>query len=254
MLPRQPQRISPGRLVRLFTLRYKHRSSECFAQLLREVRELHGERKPKIFVMGGGEIGIGMERARADASGVRWVETDIYRGSRTEIICDAHDLPFRDGCFDAVVSQSVLEHVRSPQRVAQEAERVVRVGAPLFVQAAFMQQIHEGPADFFRFTPRALRFLFPYCEVVTWGASQGVGTALAWSVRFFLRALIGRIRGGRALSYLLYCLLLPFGVMFDWLTRHNPLAMEAASEFYLYLRRQRVLDPQLDQFPHLRPE
>jgi len=40
------------------------------------------------------------------------------------IIADAHNLPFRDKCFDSCVTGDILEHVEKPRRCIEEALRV----------------------------------------------------------------------------------------------------------------------------------
>jgi len=42
---------------------------------------------------------------------IRLVETDVSFGPRTQLICDAHDLPFENNSFDGVIAQAVLQYV-----------------------------------------------------------------------------------------------------------------------------------------------
>ena len=46
-------------------------------------------------------------------------------------LADAHDLPFPDAQFDAVVSMGLLDYVVSPERVLRECRRVVKPGGPV---------------------------------------------------------------------------------------------------------------------------
>jgi ubiquinone/menaquinone biosynthesis C-methylase UbiE len=46
---------------------------------------------------------------------------------------DARSLPFRDGTFDVVFHQGLLEHFRDPQSVLRENHRVLRVGGHVLV-------------------------------------------------------------------------------------------------------------------------
>ena len=66
----------------------------------------------------------------------------------------------RDGTFDAVVCQAVLEHVLDPPRVVAEMHRVLRPAGLLYAEIPFMQQVHEGAYDFTRYTYVGQRRLF----------------------------------------------------------------------------------------------
>jgi len=62
------------------------------------------------------------ERERPDADEVMWVAGDGCA------------LPFRDGAFDIVFSNSVIEHVGGPERQRQFAREIARVGKAYWVQ------------------------------------------------------------------------------------------------------------------------
>lgn len=49
------------------------------------------------------------------------------------IAATGEQLPFRDGCFDIVISLQVLEHVRNPYEVVQEAFRVLKPGGSFYL-------------------------------------------------------------------------------------------------------------------------
>ncbi len=68
---------------------------------------------PKVLVVGAGNSGGGMGFLSRHSS-VELVMTDVSFGSGIDIICDAHDIPFADGFFDAVLVHAVLEHVVDP--------------------------------------------------------------------------------------------------------------------------------------------
>lgn len=65
---------------------------------------------------------LNTERERRDAEGVSWVAGDGCA------------LPFPDGAFDIVFSNSVIEHVGSAERQAQFAREIARVGRSFWVQ------------------------------------------------------------------------------------------------------------------------
>jgi SAM-dependent methyltransferase len=143
---------------------------------------------PSVLVVGGGAIGSGVAALYADPA-VQAIGTDVYASPNTKLVADGHALPFRDRVFDAVVVQAVLEHVLEPQRVVDEIHRVLRPDGMVYAETPFMQQVHEGAYDFTRFTRSGHRWLFRRFEEIESGSIGGAGTALLWSIRYFLRAL-----------------------------------------------------------------
>ncbi len=68
-------------------------------------------------------------------------------------------LPFDSSSIDVILSFSVLEHLRSPMKSIQEAERVLKKGGVLVLQTNFLYQEHGTPHDYFRFTTHGLSHL-----------------------------------------------------------------------------------------------
>lgn len=76
-------------------------------------------------------------------------------------------LPFANDCFDFVVSDQVLEHVAgSPQQAVDECLRVLKKGGVVCHTTCFINPVHGFPADFWRFTPEALRLLHNQCSEI----------------------------------------------------------------------------------------
>src|SRR6202012_1790690 len=100
-----------------------------------------------------------------------------------------HRLLLADQSVDGVWIQAVLEHVLDPQQVVAEIHRVLRPSGLVYAETPFMQQVHEGPYDFTRFTQSGHRWLFRHFEQIDAGAVTGAGTAAIWSLRYLIRAL-----------------------------------------------------------------
>ena len=140
---------------------------------------------PRVLVVGGGALGKGMQHL-VDNGSVELVETDVSFGTRTSLICDAHDIPFGDETFDGVIVQAVLEHVVDPYRCVEEIHRVLKNQGLVYSETPFMQQVHMGRFDFTRFTHLGHRRLFRKFEEIESGAVCGPGMALAWAYQYFL--------------------------------------------------------------------
>lgn len=177
---------------RLFEFLYG-RNTVADAAVARMVQALLSDatdvgRRPRILVIGGGAVGNGLDVFYDDAS-VDIVVFDIYKSPHVQFIGDGHAIPLADGCIDGVVVQAVLEHVLDPAIVVREIHRVLRDGGIVYADTPFMQQVHEGPYDFARFSDSAHRYLFRDFERIDSGLVAGAGTALMWSIRYYARAL-----------------------------------------------------------------
>jgi SAM-dependent methyltransferase len=68
-------------------------------------------------------------------------------------------LPFKDGIFDFVISDQVIEHLEGPQKAIEESYRVLKKGGIAIHTTCFVNYIHPFPKDFWRFSPDALKHL-----------------------------------------------------------------------------------------------
>ena len=109
--------------------------------------------------------------------------TDV--GRRT-----AHQLPFADASFDAIVSFNTFEHLCDPDRAAAEIFRVLKPGGRLVVHTAFLQPVHESPHHYYNVTEYGLRRWFRAFDIAEVSVSENFHPAhvLAWLTSELLRA------------------------------------------------------------------
>jgi uncharacterized protein YbaR (Trm112 family) len=185
---------------------------------------------PIILIVGGGIMGKGMHVLTA-VPGIRLVNIDPSPASDAVVFCDAHDVPFRDGTVDAVITQAVLEHVADPVRCVDEIHRVLKPDGLVYSEIPFMQQVHMRGYDFTRFSHLGQRRLFRRFAEVESGAVAGPGTALAWSWKYFLASLTS----SRVASRILFWIGRVTGMLIeqtDYFFRQRPGALDAASCIY----------------------
>ncbi len=204
---------------------------EKFLKLLLEKSD-----KPVVLIVGGGVIGKGMEDIFKNAN-VEFIHTDVSYTDISRIICDGHDLPFKDGTVDGVIVQAVLEHVVDPYRCVDEVRRVLKEGGVVYGETPFMQQVHGGAYDFTRFTWLGHRRLFRTFEEIESGTCCGPGMALAWSWDYFFRSFA---KGGKTQKILhLFSIFTSFyWKYFDKILKNKPNSIDASSGNYFIGRKK----------------
>jgi uncharacterized protein YbaR (Trm112 family) len=189
----------------------------AFGERLR-AQSTPGERL-RVLVVGGATAGAGIGLLTS-AEDIDVLETDVRLTDRVALVCDGHDLPFRDATFDGVVCQAVLEHV---------------------LELPFRLPVQGGAFDFTRFTHLGHRRLWRRFDEISSGADTGPGMALAWSIWFFVRALLPR-RLGRLADLVVPLLFFWLKYLDPWLV-YRPAALDAASgTYFLGSRRDDEVD------------
>jgi SAM-dependent methyltransferase len=168
--------------------------------------------RPRILIIGSGERGRGTG-ALWDADDIDRVGVDIYKSDSVDVVCDAHYLPFAAGSFDGVWIQAVLEHVVEPAVVATEIHRVLKPEGIVYAETPFMQQVHEGPYDFTRFTVTGHRYLFRDFSLIDMNGNGGAEAALAWSLKYFFWAVFRNAMLAKCLGIVAKVLLRPLGLL-----------------------------------------
>jgi SAM-dependent methyltransferase len=98
------------------------------------------------------DLGSGGRRLSPDT-----ICVDFIPFASTGVVADVHHLPFRSESVDAVFATGLLEHVADSERVIAEMARIVRPGGLIHIEVPFLQQYHEDPIDYRRYTVTGLR-------------------------------------------------------------------------------------------------
>src|ERR1700674_4064020 len=123
---------------------------------------IHNPREPHDFPLGRWNLYIGGAHRHVPG----FVNLDLLRIPGVDVAADAEQLPFPSDLFQRVECDAVLEHVRSPERVMREIERVLAPGGYAHLVTPFCHPFHEYPKDFRRFTLDGLKSLADPMEVV----------------------------------------------------------------------------------------
>jgi glycosyltransferase involved in cell wall biosynthesis/SAM-dependent methyltransferase len=108
------------------------------------------------------------------------VEFAVFRN--TDVVADAHALPFEDNSFEAVVSMNAFEHYINPNQVANEIRRILKPGGKVLVRTAFLQPLHEKPWHFYNCTKYGLENWFNQFDISSIEVSENFNPVhtLAW--------------------------------------------------------------------------
>jgi SAM-dependent methyltransferase len=183
-------------------------------------------------------VGGGTQRAALDGmlNRSQIVYIDVDAAADVDFFADAHELPFHDQSFDAVITTAVLEHVLHPETVVSEIHRVLAQGGLLYSELPFMQQVHEGAYDFMRFTLGGHRRLLNRFQEIEGGMVAGPGTALVWALENFALSFFSG-RGLRKLVAGTVRIVLFWIKYFDYAVARKPQALDGASCTFFFGRK-----------------
>lgn len=112
------------------------------------------------------------------------VELEYSIVRHTDIVGDAHPLPFKDSSFDACICMNAFEHYRDPQKVAAELLRVLKPGATLFMHTAGLQPLHKPLHHYYNVTRFVLSKWLRGFEIehITVSVNFNPAYALSWLI------------------------------------------------------------------------
>lgn len=183
-------------------------------------------------------IGCGEDRS-PEGSGADVTYTDVAIGSLNQIVCDAHNLPFADQSYDAVLAVAVLEHVIHPMEVVQEIERVLKPAGFVFAAIPFLQAVHMGAYDFTRWTYTGMRAIFAGFSDVRSGIANGTATTLVWSSEYFCTSFFSS-SGARSVARCFARCATAWLIFSERYLNKTPGSYDGASSFYFFGRKSQT--------------
>jgi SAM-dependent methyltransferase len=111
------------------------------------------------------ELGAGNRRLSAQI-----INLDLFPFENVDLVGSAERTPIRSGSVDAVILDTILEHVPEPQRVVDEVLRILKPGGRAICLAPFIFPYHAYPRHYFNSSKDGLEYLFRrfgHCSVVT---------------------------------------------------------------------------------------
>ncbi|MBI2821205.1 MAG: class I SAM-dependent methyltransferase [Acidobacteria bacterium] len=175
------RRLHPSRrMPEYFTLRHLRAKITEIASILERSGWV-----PPIRVLDAGS-GCAPYRKLFSEDGFQYVAADREAMAGVSLRADGRRLPFPDGVFDLVLSNQVIEHVADPAAVCAELKRLVSARGYLLLSSPFVWEVHNFPADYWRFSEQGLRLLFADMDLVYLEPSTSSAQCLAQTFNLFI--------------------------------------------------------------------
>lgn len=143
-----------------------------------------------------------------DYIGVDWSGT--FHQLKADIVADLNrPLPIKSSVANTVISFSVLEHLYNPQKLLNEAFRILVSGGSFMIQIPWQWHVHEAPYDYFRYTPFGIEYLLKEAGFrdVQVSSQGGFFSMIALKLNYFSLRLI---RGPRFIRWVVRSVLAMF--------------------------------------------
>jgi SAM-dependent methyltransferase len=161
------------------------------------------------------------------------LNVDIFYYVGVDIVANAERLPLRANSVDAIVCESLLEHVPAPEKIVHEMYRVLKPGGKMYIVTPFVYPFHASPNDFYRWSSTGLRTLLKEGNVETIGTRAGPTSALTGQLGtwFAITFSFGYEPLYNLLSLVGLVLFFPLKFL-DWIVGRFPTSLHGAGQFY----------------------
>ena len=89
-----------------------------------------------------------------------YIKMDVQPGKNVDVVGRAENIPLEAESFDSLVCTQVLGDIKNPLEALKEFFRVLKPGGMVLLTESFINEMHDEPRDFWRFTKFGLEYLF----------------------------------------------------------------------------------------------
>lgn len=166
------------------------------------------------------------------------INIDIGNYENVDIISSLDDLPIKSKCADLLISNSVLEHVIDPERVLDEASRILKENG-LFYLCVPQVCLRHHMMDYTRWTSVGLQNLMKKrgFEILEHGACRGPGWVI-WHM--FESLIVSRTKKGFKREFLRKMIMLLTRPLVGMKVRNNEKEENMALTIYVIAKKLNI--------------
>ncbi len=181
------------------------------------------------------DLGCGSKPYSQLFVGSEYLGVDINDGGHknlaknADLFFDGKTIQFSENFFDLVICTQVIEHVEEPERLLQEANRVLKKTGILYLTCPFVWSEHEIPYDFRRYTQYGLKRVLEEnnFNVKKLFHTTGIFATCGQIISSFLFELLGSNLFFRVLMAVVVCFPIQLlSLIMDFLFRHRGLTLD----------------------------
>ncbi len=167
----------------------------------------------KVLDVGAGDG----ERYKGLFSCEQYLTMDVHAGPGIDVVGRGEKIPLPSMSIDSIVCTQVFEHLNLPFEAVKEFHRILKQGGYVLLTAPQMNELHEEPNDFFRYTKYGLIHMFENGGFKTIAHEQR-GGFFTTRAQMLIRYLIDRFHLYQhpIIGKLVGKCILPYGKMMMW--------------------------------------
>jgi len=143
------------------------------------------------------------------------INVDVVAYDNVDIVCSIDSLPFENESVDVIITSSVLEHLKDPNKAINEIYRVLKQGGIIYTDIPFIVGFHASPNDYNRWTKKGIENLHKKFTKVSLNISGGPASALLWIFQEFISILFSF--GNKKLHSIIYIIIMTLTFPFKFL-------------------------------------
>lgn len=105
------------------------------------------------------DVGCGHKPYKKYVNTKIYIGIDLNKKVKPDLVASADRLPFLNSSFGGIICCEIIEHVKSPEKVLKELNRVLSENGFIYLTVPMTWPLHYEPYDYFRFTKYGIKYL-----------------------------------------------------------------------------------------------